>query len=208
VNRNFDFYEYAGIIVPGSVLVLGFLWLFPEGHAFFAREGVTFGELGIFVIVAYAAGQLVQAIGNGVEWLWWKPWGGMPSGQVLTGRYISADQHKRIIITVQSEMTSSVDVSKLTASDRQALVREIYSAVSGAGKATRVDIFNGNYGLMRGLAAAIISILIAVALTAKGWGVAAGLATMLLLALQRMHRFGRLYAVELFIQFLALQKPI
>jgi hypothetical protein len=36
---------------------VGLLWLFPEGRVLFAKEGVTLGELGIFVIVAYAAGQ-------------------------------------------------------------------------------------------------------------------------------------------------------
>jgi ABC-type Fe3+ transport system permease subunit len=69
MNRNFDFYEYAGIIIPGTVLVMALVWLFPEGRALFSKDGVTLGELGLFVIIAYAAGQLVQAIGNGLEWV-------------------------------------------------------------------------------------------------------------------------------------------
>ncbi|HET8919577.1 MAG TPA: hypothetical protein VFN27_07845, partial [Xanthobacteraceae bacterium] len=71
MNRSFDFYEYAGYIIPGSALTLGLLLFFPESRALFTKEGVTFGELGLFIIIAYAAGQLVQGIGNGIAWLWW-----------------------------------------------------------------------------------------------------------------------------------------
>ena len=94
MNRTFDFYEYAGFIIPGAVLVIALVWLFPDSRALFSKEGVTLGELGLFVIIAYAAGQLVQAIGNYLEWIWWMPWGGMPSGQVLCGKYLSTDQQQ------------------------------------------------------------------------------------------------------------------
>ena len=97
MNWTFDFYEYAGFIIPGAVLVIALVWLFPDSRALFSKEGVTLGELGLFVIIAYAAGQLVQAIGNYLEWIWWMPWGGMPSGQVLCGKYLSTDQHKRLL---------------------------------------------------------------------------------------------------------------
>ena len=97
MNRTFDFYEYAGFIVPGTALMLGLLLFFPEGRALFTKEGVTFGEFGLFVLVSYAAGQLVQGIGNFIEWLWWKPWGGMPSQRVLSGHYLSLTRRERLI---------------------------------------------------------------------------------------------------------------
>jgi hypothetical protein len=81
-------------------------------------------------------------------------------------------------------------------------VREVYAAVADAKRAGRVDTFNGNYGLMRGLAAAILVLLIAAMAVGKGLLVAGAFAIMFLLALQRMHRFGKHYAMELFIQFL------
>ena len=78
MNRTFDFYEYAGFIIPGAVLVMAVVWLFPESRALVGKDGVTLGEFGLFVIIAYAAGQLVQAVGNGLEWAWWKPWAVCP----------------------------------------------------------------------------------------------------------------------------------
>jgi hypothetical protein len=111
MNRNFDFYEYAGFIVPGAVIIVAAIWLFPESRALLSKEGVTLGEFGLFVVIAYAAGQLVQAVGNGLEWIWWKPQGGMPSIRVLCGKYLSTEQHKRLLeaLALGSEMRTRVD---------------------------------------------------------------------------------------------------
>ncbi len=198
MNRAFDFYEYAGILVPGAVFIIGLLWLFPDGRALLSKEGVTLGELGLFVIVAYAAGQLVQAVGNYIEWAWWKLWGGMPSVLVLGGKYVTADQHRRILDAIRSGgMSADPNLEKLPRVQRLAIVREMYSVVVAAKRASRVDIFSGNYGLMRGLAAAIL-----ILLGAQSLLVAGVLTIMLLLALQRMHRFSKHYAIELFVQYL------
>ena len=37
------------------------------------------GNLGIFVLVAYMTGNIVQAVGNLLEKLWWRLWHGMPT---------------------------------------------------------------------------------------------------------------------------------
>jgi hypothetical protein len=202
MNRTFDFYEYAGIIVPGAILTLGFLWLFPEGRGLFSKEGVTFGELGVFVIVAYAAGQLIQGIGNWIEWAWWKMWGGFPSRRVLSGHLLSADQHKRVVEALRKDGKVTAGASTCSPSECMAIVREVYSVVAAAGKTARVDTFNGNYGLLRGLAASLLVLLITAAMFGKGIYVIGALVLLLSLAVQRMHRFGKHYALELFIQYL------
>jgi hypothetical protein len=143
VNRTFDFYEYAGIIVPGAVLVMALVWLFPESRALFSKEGVTLGELGLFVIIAYAAGQLVQAIGNYLEWAWWKLWGGMPSGQVLCAKYLSSSQHARLLEALRPVL-GHTDPCKLPQPERLAIVREVYSEVAGASKVNRPGLIGGS----------------------------------------------------------------
>jgi hypothetical protein len=201
MNRTFDFYEYAGIIIPGTVLVMALVWLFPEGRALFSKEGVTLGELGLFIIIAYAAGQLVQAIGNGLEWVLWKLCGGMPSGQVLCGKYLSADQYKRLLEALRP-LLGDADPCKMQQSERLAIVREVYAEVAGAGKASRVDTFNGSHGLMRGLAAAFVVTFALAVVASKGITVFGVLGVLFLLAIYRMYRFGQHYATELFAQFL------
>jgi len=122
MNRTFDFYEYAGIIIPGAVLVMALVWLFPESRALFSKEGVTLGELGLFLIIAYAAGHLVQAVGNYLEWAWWKPRGGMPSGQVLCGKHLSTEQYKRLLDALRP-ILGGVDPCKLPQPERLAFFR-------------------------------------------------------------------------------------
>lgn len=96
LNRTFDFYEYAAFIIPGAVLTLGVMVFFPEARALFSKEGgVTFGELGIFVIVAYAAGQLIQGIGNFIEAIIYWPFGGKASERALAGKFLSPEQYKK-----------------------------------------------------------------------------------------------------------------
>jgi hypothetical protein len=205
VNRTFDFYEYAGVLVPGAVLLIGLLWLFPEGRALLAKDGVTLGELGLFVIIAYAAGQLVQAVGNYIEWAWWKLWGGIPTAQVLGGgKYITEDQHRRIVdsVRVQGISCDPQHLERLSRAQQLAIAREVYSVVAAGKRASRVDIFSGTYGLMRGLAAAMLVLLIAAVATSKGLFTIGALGIGVLLALQRMHRFSKHYAVELFVQYL------
>jgi hypothetical protein len=205
MNRTFDFYEYAGIIIPGAVLVMALVFLFPEGRALLSKEGVTLGELGLFVIIAYATGQLVQAIGNYLEWIWWRLWGGMPSTQVLCGKYLSPNQHKRILDELRLEL-GDVNPSKLPQRERLAIVRELYTQVAAAGKATRVDTFSGSYGLMRGLAAALAVIFVFAVATDKGASALIASGILFLLAVHRMHRYGWHYATELCLQFLAVRK--
>jgi hypothetical protein len=204
VSRNFDFYEYAGFIIPGAVLLLGLLWLFPEQRVLFAKEGVTFGELGLFVIVAYAAGHLVQGVGNFIEWICSKV-GGYPTQKLLAGAYLSTEQHKRL----DEILRTAFDVaqpSKITPAAARSVAREAYAIVAAAGKAARVDTFNGNFGLLRGLAAAFLVLFVAAIIVGKSIWILVTLAVLFALAVQRMHRFSRHYAIELFVQFLLVKK--
>lgn len=204
MNPTFDFYEYAGVIIPGAALTLGLLLFFPEGRALFTKDGVTFGEFGLFVVVAYAAGQLVQGIGNLVEWLWWRPWGGMPSKRVLAGHYLTPEQRKRLIEALKKDPKVNRDLETADKAEYSGIVREVYAIVSTAGKTARVDTFNGNYGLLRGLAAAFLALIIVAIVVSEGLYVIAVLVILLLLAVQRMHRFAVHYATELFTQYLLL----
>ena len=52
------FYEQVGIIIPGAVFLFGLLFYFPSLRDLLAKDGITVGQLGIYVLLSYAAGNL------------------------------------------------------------------------------------------------------------------------------------------------------
>lgn len=202
MTRDFGFYEYAGIIIPGAVLGAGVLWLTPEGRALITHEALSFGALGLFVILAYALGQLVQGVGNGIEWAWWKAVGGRPTEQVLAGQLLSAEQHSRLMASLTRDPNVPQNASQLSTSERLAIVRQVHSVVAAAGRDKRVETFLGNYGLLRGLAASFLVLTFLALALGHGMLTAGAFGALFLLAVQRMNRFSKYFALELFIQYL------
>ena len=86
------------------------------------------------------------------------------------------------------------------------LTREIYSVVRAAGRSESIDSFNRTYGLLRGIAAALILSTFAAVflLESDEWVVVTLLAAASLMASYRMYRFGIHYARELFVQYISL----
>jgi hypothetical protein len=88
----------------------------------------------------------------------------------------------------------------------KAITRQVYAAVARSGGTARIDVFNGNYGMFRGIVAAVIVTGLAGAVSGRieDYRIYGGLVVMLALALLRMHRFAVIYARELFVAFLLL----
>jgi hypothetical protein len=205
-----SYYEQVGIIVPGAVLVFGLLVYFPSLRDLLAKDGMTVGQLGIYVLISYASGNLVAALGDIAESpLWWCV-GGMPTDWLVkpTTRLIAPQQREAIEKRLRSRL--GIDVKTLRGMDRKdwfPISRQIYSDVARYGKANRIDIFNVNYGLNRGLAAACL-ILACVAASQQSWWSCALLAALTAVYGFRAYRFGIHYARELFLQFLTIRdKP-
>lgn len=207
--KQFDFYEFAGILAPGSLFLAGVVYLWPDAFRFDSFKDVSVGGLGIFVLLAYASGHLVQAVGNVIEWLWWKMFGGMPSDWVRTApdSLLAPTQAERLRLLLREKLHLDVpeQLNSLSRAAWFSITRQVYAAVNAAGRTQRIDTFNGNYGLHRGLMAAAL-VLAALALFKEpvafplpiGFLVVAGIASV------RMHRFAKHYARELFVQFLQL----
>ena len=207
--RQFDFYEFMGYIAPGMLLLAGVCTVYPDARQTLKASDLSIGDLGVGIIVAYGVGQVLQAVGNGLDWLWWLPWGGRPTDWLRkqNQRLIAPSQAERVQAKART-MLGKDDFALAPALDRSdwlAIRKEMYAAVAAAGRAKRIDTFNGNYGLCRGIAAGL-AIVIAWGLTAGSapWQVYVGLGFAFALALYRMHRFGVHYAREIFLQFVQL----
>ncbi len=206
--NKITFYEQVGIVIPGSVLLVGLLFYFPALNALLAKDGVTLGQFGIFLLLSYAAGHLIAAIGNLVENLLWRLTGGMPSDWVTKpdASLLSSQQVDLLERKVRSRLGMTID--KVRGLDRKIwwpISRQIYADVAKNGKPERIDTFNGNYGLNRGLSAACLALACVAALQAH-WPVTIGLIVLSGVYVYRAYRFGMHYGRELYLQFLVLNE--
>jgi hypothetical protein len=206
--REFSFYDFAGVVAPGALVLFGSAYLLPAVGDLRAVFQMELGGLGVFALLAYVAGHLAQAIGNLMESAYWKAWGGMPSVWVLRGELLSTVQLDRLGAVVR-ERLGIPSLRESNPSVWLAATREIYASVAAGGRAARVDTFNGNYGMMRGTAAAAV-VLLAIAVATRGlsaWRIEVALLVVAAVAAYRMHRFAVHYSRELFVQYLDATRP-
>ncbi|MFH1114198.1 MAG: hypothetical protein V1792_09780 [Pseudomonadota bacterium] len=207
--RNFDFYEFACMLGPGAIVLACFAVLYPGFSEVLLSKNLGAGNLGVFLILAYMAGSLVQAGGNLLEWLWWGSWGGMPTDWVRTGRRkpLSEAQIKALEDRIPSRLTidGAVTIAELSRAEWYNVTRQIHTEVARQGVGQRLEVLTASYGLNRGLTSAL---LIACAMVSVKYAPLSRWSLLLLLlgliALYRMHRFGIHYARELFLEFLQL----
>lgn len=210
--QKLDYYEFLGYLAPGAAFLFGIGRLYPDFMGSVSGSGFTLGDMGIFVVLSYVAGQAVQAIGNYVEWAWWKCWGGWPSDWPRSGRHrlLSPEQVALLPPRISTLLGGEPkrEPKDFDAKGWQSVVSQIGAALKAANRAERLEVFNGNYGLCRGLFSGLL-VLLALSLFEyhlTHWKADIALLLLCLLMLHRMHRFGWRYARELFVQFLQLSR--
>ena len=204
--KTLSFYEQCGILLPGAVLVFALVALQPDLRPFFSKEGMSVGGLGLFLILSYAAGHAVAAVGNALEILFWKPFGGMPSDWPTRAnpRILTDAQRNRLCPLVAEHLSISVGPPLgMALREWRSVFGQIYRFVLSSNPG-RVEVFNGNYGLNRGLAAASLCAA-ALVFIRKPDHMPVLVVTCLALAsvyLFRMYRFGVHFAREVLFCFL------
>lgn len=205
--RKFELYEFLGFISPGILFLvsLGYIWPTKINELF--SKDVTVGGVAIGIVFAYAAGQLLQAIGNLLENILWKCFGGKPTDWLRTNKHplIDIKQLPKVEECVK-KMLSDDDFKLNESIDEKgwySITRQIYALVAAAGQAKRIDTFNANYGLCRGLAASLLVLFfVNLICNFKGGQIHVILSVLCGLAIYRFYLFGIIYARELFVQFL------
>lgn len=202
---SFDPYEYIAIITPGAVVAAGVAFLWPEARSLLAVEGLSLGDLGLFIVASFIAGHLVQGVGNLVEWVLWTPFGGLPSRWIRREGRLVAPAQRLAFLERLSTLTGAEALAEATSYQFDGLMRQVYARLAATGRTGRIDMFNRTYGLMRGLTSAFLLmagwLLIArwpdpaYALTAFG-GAA--------IAAARAWRFARYYSRETVVEFIGL----
>jgi hypothetical protein len=206
VGRSFDAYEVVGVVIPGVVVAIMLTTEWPSLRALLSDKGLSIGDFGLFVLVAFVLGHLVQAVGNLVEAVVWLPHG-LPTNWVrrLRQNLVTPDQRRSLEAAVAAMEGSEQDISAMGRREWLAVTTRAYGRLSHAGRTGRIDAANRAYGLSRGLAAAL--------LVCFAWyGIAhthdylalSALAAALGAAVWRMRRAGTQYARALVLDFIDL----
>ena len=192
----------AAVVIPGASLLFGLWILFPEAIKGIDLKDVSLGSFGIFALAAFCAGHIIQAPANiTVDW-YWKRFGRPTEAMRHRGCGLAEAQVRRIPAQVLALLAMDIPAD---ASDDQwrPVTAQMAIYVANSGKAERLDKFNGNYGLFRGLSAALLVLLI-LALWHLAWTFAALTLLAASATMLRMKRFGNYYARELWLQFLSI----
>ncbi len=160
MQPRFNFYDFVGYIIPGT---LGTLFAVS-----FLNRVLGIGELSLdsisgfsgtllFLILIYFIGHVIQALGRMVEKKEVERWGGWPSERFLrpeNTRYSS--EFKEHILGAAMEYFTVKAVAAEAGSERirqwrQELFGLCYSLIVQKSVAQHTEIYNGIYGLWRGL---------------------------------------------------------
>lgn len=195
MKKEFSFYEFVGIIVPSAIFLYSAQLIIEFAYQ---KQIVDFGKIGetaIFIIVCYGVGHILQSLGNIFESIVWFIYGGMPSkwltsknrfGNNLFDNPLNDKIREKVKIQFGDGIT---DYGRLT-----------YNFVFLKDKTTRIDIFNGNYSLFRGLSVSFLLITIMCGFYFN-WQTTALAIIPFILSIMRMLRFAKYYATETFRTF-------
>jgi len=174
MNNKFNFYDFIGYVIPGSLGCV-FLYWFSEGFFGFSLhlEVKSIGESILFLGLAYFIGHLIQTYGNAIEKSAVRGWGGWFSEQFLrddnsyyTPVFKSALRESMKTVFGESAELGTNDETQRTR--RQELFNLCYTLIVQEGAALHTEIFNGVYSLYRGMIAATnIGIIVSAVITAK-----------------------------------------
>lgn len=195
MKKEFSFYEFVGIIVPSAIFLYSAQLIIEFAYQ---KQIVDFGKIGetaIFIIVCYGVGQILQSLGNILESVVWFIYGGMPSkwltsknrfGNNLFDNPLNDKMRDKVKLQFGDGIT---DYGRLT-----------YNFVFLKDKTARIDIFNGNYSLFRGLSVSFLLITIMCGFYFN-WQTTALATIPFVLSILRMLRFAKYYATETFKTF-------
>lgn len=209
--EKLTFYEQVGILIPGALFLSVLLVIVPGADVYLSTKDISIGTFGVFLIVAYASGHAIAAVGNLLETMWWKLWGGMPTDWVIYRRdwVLNHLQKEALHKAVNAAFGHSINkVEGLQGKEWRPIGRQVYRYALSL-NASRIETFNGNYGLNRGLAAALLTLAIVnLFLHSKPPVLSAALLVGGLVFGYRAHRFGVHFAREVYLVFLNAKAPV
>jgi hypothetical protein len=199
MKKEFSFYEFVGILVPGVTVLFCSEIAFEFVNNKQLLDFSKLGESAMFLILSYAVGHVLHAAGNILEVIMWWLLGGMPSNWLVSPNRFGK-QLFSIELTKKIEKKIS-DKLGLQLLDDCGL--SVYNWLSLKDNVTekRIDVFNANYSMFRGLSVSFY-LLTGIIIVLINFKLALLPFLLGILSSIRMYRFAVLYAKEVFRTFL------
>lgn len=195
MKKEFSFYEFVGILVPAVILLYGGQLIYEHVQQKQIVDFSKIGETAIFVVVCYGVGHIIQALGNIFESILWFIYGGMPTKWLTT-----KNRFGNLLFDQAQNQKISDKVKQKYGEGLKDYGRLVYNFIFQKEKTARVDIFNGNYSLFRGLAISFLFLSIICGYYFD-WKVTLVSTVPFVLSSMRMIRFAKYYATETFRTF-------
>lgn len=211
--RKFDFFEFAGILCPGVIFIFGVIIIFTKAELITNSNLMNIGNFGVFLVFSYVIGHLMQLGGNVVEIVWWRIWNGNPTDWVRSGKRKLLSEQQLSLLTIKIKYILKLKIPSslcnISTTDWYSIVRQIYVHIRSSGYVDRIDIFNANYNLFRGVSSSFVSLSIIALVFVDNHRIIIFFILIItaILSLLRMHIFGIHYGRELFIQFISIDAP-
>lgn len=161
MDFKINFQDLASYIVPGAVLLFLLYWFLGGFVDISYRFEITsWGTLAVSLILSYILGHLVQALGNFLEPIYEKRWGGKYSDQLLRSDniYFAPQFKAKLLRTIEAVFFLTLPRSPAN-DDEKTAQKQIHeqafhlchALILQEHAAQQSDIFQGLYGLYRGL---------------------------------------------------------
>lgn len=193
MKKELSLYEFAGVLIP-SVILLFFTELLIK-HAYHLAI-IDFSKLGesiVFLAVAYGVGHVLHSIGNLLELLLWKIFGGMPTNWLTRKPRFK----QKLLDKHDTKKTIEKIYKNFSESENKDYGQLVYTYLLAKNLTGKIDIFNANYSMFRGLTVAFVILGI---LTLGLFNLQYALIPFVLgvLSFYRMFLFAKLYAKEIY----------
>ena len=113
-TKNFDAYEFIAVIIPGSVVALLVILKWDDLKSLIGTNGFSVGGLGLFTVIAFVLGHLLQGLGNIVDNVFWAV-SGLPTTWVRKQRQtlISPSERNELLAKLAAMEGQAIDVTTI-----------------------------------------------------------------------------------------------
>lgn len=196
MKKEFSYYEFVGLIIPGILLMYFGNYMIKDQLGIEVFDTGSVGDSVFLMVIGYALGHFIQALGNYIEGIIWYLYGGIPTTWLMKPKL-----QQRLLSTLEAERLKNKLTLYFKKYEDRDYGRDVYNILFIKGLTSRIDIFNANYSLFRGLTVSLLILAILASLY-YNWCLGIGILGLSFLATQRMIRFGIYYAKEVYQTFL------